>query len=69
MQWLAKISPATYALDGIRAAILDGASLGSLWHDIWPLLIIGAVLHPARPGDLQPRRGVRQAARQAEAVG
>ena len=25
MQWLAKISPATYALDGIRAAILDGA--------------------------------------------
>jgi len=46
MQWLAKISPATYALDGIRAAILDGASLGSLWHDIWPLLIIGAVCIP-----------------------
>jgi len=46
MQWLAKISPATYALDGIRAAILDGAPLGSLWHDIWPLLVIGAACIP-----------------------
>ena len=46
MQWLAKISPATYALEGIRAAILDGASLGSLWHDIWPLLVIGTVCIP-----------------------
>jgi ABC-2 type transport system permease protein len=46
MQWLSTISPATYALDGIRAAILDGASLGSLWHDIWPLLIIGAASIP-----------------------
>ena len=25
MQWIAKISPATYALRGIRASILDGA--------------------------------------------
>ena len=25
MQWIATISPATYALEGIRAAILDGA--------------------------------------------
>ena len=46
MQWLSTISPATYALDGIRAAILDGASLSSLWHDIWPLLIIGAASIP-----------------------
>ena len=68
MQWLAKISPATYALDGIRAAILDGASLGSLWHDIWPLLVIGAASHPARPRDLQPRGDLREAARKAEAL-
>jgi ABC-2 type transport system permease protein len=46
MQWLSTISPATYALDGIRASILDGASLGSLWHDIWPLLVIGAASIP-----------------------
>jgi ABC-2 type transport system permease protein len=46
MQWLAKFSPATYALDGIRAAILDGAALSSLWGDIWPILLIGAVSIP-----------------------
>ena len=46
MQWLAKISPATYALRGCRAAILEGAGLSSLWGDIWPLLVIGAVSVP-----------------------
>jgi ABC-2 type transport system permease protein len=44
MQWLATISPATYALRGIRASILDGA--GVAWADVWPLLIIGAVCIP-----------------------
>src|SRR6476469_1630814 len=43
MQWLAKISPATYALRGCREAILEGAGLSSLWAEIWPLLVIGAV--------------------------
>lgn len=46
MQWLAKVSPATYALEGIRAAILDGAALGTLWADIWPLLLIGVISIP-----------------------
>ncbi len=46
MEWLSTISPATYALDGIRAAILDGASLSSLWHDIWPLIVIGVASIP-----------------------
>ena len=44
MQWIAKISPATYALRGIRAAILDGT--GAQWADVWPLLVIGAVSVP-----------------------
>jgi len=39
MQWLATVSPATYALRGIRASILDGA--GVSWADVWPLLVIG----------------------------
>ena len=30
MEWLAELSPATYALEGIRAAVLDGAGLGEL---------------------------------------
>jgi hypothetical protein len=46
MEWLATISPATYALRGIRGAILDGAGVGALWGDIWPLLVIGAVAIP-----------------------
>jgi ABC-2 type transport system permease protein len=46
MQAIAKISPATYALSGIRRAILEGAGLGSLWNEIWPLIVIGAVSVP-----------------------
>jgi ABC-2 type transport system permease protein len=46
MQWLATISPATYALRGIRAAILDGDSLAAQWQDLWPLLVLGAVSIP-----------------------
>jgi ABC-2 type transport system permease protein len=46
MQVIAKISPATYALEGIRKALLDGAGVSDLWSDIWPLLVIGAVSIP-----------------------
>src|SRR5947207_4432250 len=44
MQWLAKISPATYALRGDRASILFGAGLA--WANVWPLLLIGAASIP-----------------------
>jgi ABC-2 type transport system permease protein len=46
MQWIAKVSPATYALDGIREAILEGRGLSAMWDEIWPLLVIGAVSVP-----------------------
>ncbi len=46
MQWLSTISPATYALRGIRGAILDGDSLGARWADLWPLLVLGVVSIP-----------------------
>ena len=46
MEWISKISPATYALRGIRNAILEGAGPGAVWGDIWPLLVIGAVSIP-----------------------
>ena len=46
MQAISVISPATYALRGIRSAILDGAAPVDVWGDIWPLLIIGAVSIP-----------------------
>jgi ABC-2 type transport system permease protein len=44
MQWVAKISPATYALRGNREQILHGAGLA--WADVWPLLVIGACSIP-----------------------
>jgi ABC-2 type transport system permease protein len=44
MQWIAKISPATYALRGIRDMILNGAGLA--WADVWPLIVIGIVSVP-----------------------
>jgi ABC-2 type transport system permease protein len=44
MQWLSRISPATYALRGMRAAILGGR--GVAWADIWPLIVIGIVSIP-----------------------
>ncbi len=46
MQWLSVISPATYALEGIRAAIIDGAGVTDMWQYIWPLIIIGIVSIP-----------------------
>ena len=46
MQVISTISPATYALRGIRAAILEGATPADVWGDIWPLLLIGVVAIP-----------------------
>jgi ABC-2 type transport system permease protein len=44
MQWISKISPATYALRGNRDQILAGAGLR--WADVWPLLVIGVLSIP-----------------------
>jgi ABC-2 type transport system permease protein len=46
MQPIAYISPVYYALDGIRATLIDGASLDSQWENIWPLMIMAAVFPP-----------------------
>jgi ABC-2 type transport system permease protein len=46
MEWIAVVSPATYALDGIRDAILEGDGLTAMGDEIWPLLVIGAVSIP-----------------------
>jgi ABC-2 type transport system permease protein len=46
LQPLSVISPVTYALDGIREMLLDGASFGSQWHNVWPLLIMGVIFPP-----------------------
>jgi ABC-2 type transport system permease protein len=46
MEWISKISPATYALRGIRSAILEGKGVTALWGDVWPLIVIGVVSIP-----------------------
>ncbi len=46
LQGVARLSPATYALEGTRAAILEGASIAAVWRYTWPLLVLAAVLIP-----------------------
>src|SRR5207253_2966835 len=44
MQWIAKFSPATYAIRGDRNSIIHGTGL--VWADVWPLLIIAVLATP-----------------------
>jgi ABC-2 type transport system permease protein len=39
-------SPATYVLDGVRKALLEGAPTTQLWGYVWPVLLMGAALIP-----------------------
>ena len=39
-------SPATYALDGLRDAILRGDGITDMGDELWPLVLIGAVSIP-----------------------
>jgi len=61
MQWLSVISPATYALDGMRDAIIDGAGITEMGDELWPLVVIGIVSVPL--GLEVFRRGERYAKR------
>ena len=64
MQWIAKISPATYALRGDRA--LDHPTgPGIAWADVWPLLIIAVLATPI--GLAIFNRGERYAKKHREA--
>jgi ABC-2 type transport system permease protein len=61
MQWIATVSPATYALRGERSAILDGAGVGAVWGDIWPMIVIGVISVPLgiwvfRRGELHAKK-------------
>jgi ABC-2 type transport system permease protein len=46
MEKIAAISPATYALDGVRRAIMEGDGLTSMGRDLALLTVIGAVCIP-----------------------
>jgi ABC-2 type transport system permease protein len=46
MQLISQVSPATYVLDAVRRALIDGATIGELVPDLWPLLITAVVFIP-----------------------
>lgn len=46
MQVLARFSPATYILDGVRRGLIDGTPVTSLFSDLWPLLVMAVVFIP-----------------------
>ena len=46
MQVISHLSPATYALDGVRQGLIDGVPASELVGDIWPLIVMGIVLIP-----------------------
>lgn len=47
LQFIARLNPVTYALDAMRAALLDGAGLVAIARPLLILLLFGAVLLPA----------------------
>lgn len=46
LQVVGVVSPATYVLEGVRLTLLEGTSTSQLWPQIWPVLLMGAVLIP-----------------------
>jgi len=46
LQLFAQYSPATYVLEGTRAALLNGAPTTALWEYVWPLIIMGFISIP-----------------------
>jgi ABC-2 type transport system permease protein len=46
LQKLSVFSPATYVLEGVRKALLEGTNVAGLWPNIWPVLLFGAGLIP-----------------------
>jgi ABC-2 type transport system permease protein len=47
LQFVARLNPVTYALDAMRAALLDGANLLAIAKPLLVLLLFGAILLPA----------------------
>ena len=46
MQSLSRLSPATYVLEGMRMAMIEGAAFDQLWPLVLPLLVMGVVAVP-----------------------
>ncbi len=66
MQAAARISPATYVLEGMRATVLDGKPTSELGRYLIPMAIIGALTIPLGMAVFTIGRTLRQADRSAE---
>ena len=44
MQVVGLFSPGTYVLEGIRGGLIDGLPVTALLNDVWPLVVMGAIL-------------------------
>lgn len=43
VQWFTYINPLRYAIDFTQRVYLEGAGLGLLWYDLWPLALIATI--------------------------
>jgi ABC-2 type transport system permease protein len=46
LQWMARLLPVTYSLEGMRQALLAGASFAQLWPAVRALLLFATILLP-----------------------
>lgn len=46
LRTVGQVSPATYVLEGVRRALLEGTPTVELWPFIWPVLLMGVGLVP-----------------------
>jgi ABC-2 type transport system permease protein len=46
LQWLSRLLPVTYSLEGMRQALLAGASFAQLWPAVRALLLFSVILLP-----------------------
>lgn len=46
LNWVSRISPATYTLRAIRRCLIEGATVRDVLPDVWMILIIGVLLIP-----------------------
>jgi ABC-2 type transport system permease protein len=46
LQWMARLLPVTYSLEGMRQALLAGASFAQLWPAVRALLLFAVILLP-----------------------
>jgi ABC-2 type transport system permease protein len=46
LQWMARLLPVTYSLEGMRQALLAGATFAQLWPAVRALLLFAIILLP-----------------------